>query len=188
MSHDYGGGWRSPGRKQRHAANVAAAMAKKTGTAAAKRMANEEAMRAGERLAVDTSDAYDTLFGPAVAPVTPPHLPVAPVSGAVPAHATPPATNAAEPLPESRPPSPMPVTLLAWWPVRDQAGSALLGHADVRLGRSLVLRGVGVWRRDGEFAAFAPNQVEWVDADAHARFSDAMIEAVRAVWPGDLMP
>jgi hypothetical protein len=177
MSHDYGGGWRSPGRKQRHAATVAAAMAKKTGTAAAKRMAYDEAMRAGEGLTADTSDAYDTLFGAAA--------PVAPVSGAPPMISSAPASNVAEPLPESRPP-PMPVTLLAWWPIRDQPGSALLGQADVRLGKSLILRGVGVWCRDGDLAAFGPNNVEWVDADAWRRFSDAVIKAVRAVWPGDL--
>ena len=169
MANDYGGGWRSPGRKQRHAATVAAAMAKKTGTAAAKRMACEEAMRAGEGLTADTSDAYDTLFGPASAPV----------SGAQPV------SNVAVPLPES-PPPPMPVTLLAWWPLRDQPGSALLGQADVRLGKSQILRGVGVWCRDGEFAAFAPNGVDWVDAEAWRRFSDAVIQAVRAAWPGDL--
>ena len=184
-----------PGKDARHKSIRRAA------SAAAKRMTYEEAMRAGERLAVDTSDAYDTLFGPAVAPVTPdapltaPDAPVAPVSGAPPVPFSAPPANVAVPLPESRPPEPeplaaspppMPVTLLAWWPLRDQPGSALLGQADVRLGKSQILRGVGVWCRDGEFAAFAAPGVDWVDAEAHARFSDAVIQAVRAVWPGDL--
>ena len=170
-----------PGKAARHTATRRAA------SAALQRMAYDEAMRPGEGLTADTSDAYDTLFGPVA--------PVAPVSGAPPVPFSAPPANVAVPLPESRPPEPeplaaspppMPVTLLAWWPLRDQPGSALLGQADVRLGKSQILRGVGVWCRDGEFAAFAPNGVDWVDAEAWRRFSDAVIQAVRAAWPGDL--
>lgn len=170
-----------PGKAARHTATRRAA------SAALQRMAYDEAMRAGEGLTADTSDAYDTLFGPVA--------PDAPLTAPLTAPVDPPASNVAVPLPESPSPEPeplgspappMPVTLLAWWPLRDQPGSALLGQADVRLGKSQILRGVGVWCRDGEFAAFAAPGVDWVDAEAWRRFSDAVIQAVRGVWPGDL--
>jgi hypothetical protein len=141
-------------------------------------MAYDEAMRPA--LVADTSDLAASLVadGGGVADgVGPP----AAAANDAPARAN---DATGIPPPDTAPP-PMPVSLLAWWPAHGQDG-AYLGMADVRLGRALRLRNVSVWRREGDLAAFPPTHTEWETREAHERFSDAVIAAIRAAHPGDL--
>jgi hypothetical protein len=166
-----------PGKAARHTATRRAA------SAALQRMAYDEAMRPA--LVADTSDLAASLVadGGAVADGVGP--PPAAAANDAPARAN--DANDANDATGSPPPDtpPMPVSLLAWWPAQGQDG-AYLGMADVRLGRALRLRNVSVWRRDGDLAAFPPTHTEWETREAHERFSDAVIAAIRAAHPGDL--
>ena len=162
-----------PGKAARHTATRRAA------SAALQRMAYDEAMR--PPLVADTSDLAASLVADGVADgVGPP----AAAANDAPARANDANDATGSPPPDS-PPPPMPVSLLAWWPAHGQDG-AYLGMADVRLGRALRLRNVSVWRCEGDLSAFPPTHTEWETRDAHERFSDAVIAAIRAAHPGDL--
>ena len=172
-----------PGKAARHTATRRAA------SAALQRMAYDEAMR--PPLVADTSDLAASLVadGGGVADAVADGVadgvgPPAAAANDAPARANDANDATGSPPPDTAPP-PMPVSLLAWWPAHGQDG-AYLGMADVRLGRALRLRNVSVWRREGDLAAFPPTHTEWETRDAHERFSDAVIAAIRAAHPGDL--
>lgn len=96
----------------------------------------------------------------------------------------------------------MPVSLLSWKPL---ARNTLKGFADVRVGKSLIIREVSVHTSHGKRWASLPSKpmikdgrtvtnesgkvqyvpvMEWADKDAREAFSGGVIEAIEREHPG----
>lgn len=100
----------------------------------------------------------------------------------------------------------MPIALMTWKPF---ARNTLRGFADVRVGKSLVIREVAVHVSHGKAWASLPSKpvlkdgrattdergkvryvpmMEWADKEARDAFSDAVVRAVRAQAPDAVEP
>lgn len=96
----------------------------------------------------------------------------------------------------------MPVSLLTWKPI---ARNTLRGFADVRIGKSLIIREVSLHTANGKRWASLPSKpmmkdgraliddkgkvkyspiMEWADNDARNSFSEGVVEAIEREHPG----
>ena len=76
------------------------------------------------------------------------------------------------------------VSLLSFRKNRKPPPIVIMGTADIRLGCSLVIRGIPIFSKDGKRWIGMPENVKWLDRAVHKDFTEKVLRAVEAAHPG----